>query len=310
MKLVIQIPCFNEEDSLLTTLNALPKKIKGIKEVEVLVINDGSVDKTVQIASDWGVKKIISFKRNLGLARAFVSGLNTAVEMGADIIVNLDADNQYCADDIEKLIEPILNKKADITIGTRPIDSIRHFSPTKKMLQKLGSFVMKKVSGANVDDAPSGFRAFSSYAAKRINVFDNYTYTLETIIQAQRKGLNIICVPIRVNEDLRPSRLVKSNFTYIMRSIITMLRIFIIYRPFRFFAFIGALMLFLGAFLGFRFLYFYLTGDGQGHIQSLILCAILLILAFHCGLLAVISDLLAINRKLLEDIQFNLREKK
>ena len=310
MKLVIQIPCFNEEDSLLTTLNALPKKIKGIKEVEVLVINDGSVDKTVQIASDWGVKKIISFKRNLGLARAFVSGLNTAVEMGADIIVNLDADNQYCADDIEKLIEPILNKKADITIGTRPIDSIRHFSPTKKMLQKLGSFVMKKVSGANVDDAPSGFRAFSSYAAKRINVFDNYTYTLETIIQAQRKGLNIICVPIRVNEDLRPSRLVKSNFTYIMRSIITMLRIFIIYRPFRFFAFIGALMLFLGAFLGFRFLYFYLTGDGQGHIQSLILCAILLILAFHCGLLAVISDLLAINRKLLQDIQFNLREKK
>lgn len=310
MKLVIQIPCFNEEDSLLTTLNALPKKIKGIKEVEVLVINDGSVDKTVQIASDWGVKKIISFKRNLGLARAFVSGLNTAVEMGADIIVNLDADNQYCADDIEKLIEPILNKKADITIGTRPIDSIRHFSPTKKMLQKLGSFVMKKVSGANVDDAPSGFRAFSSYAAKRINVFDNYTYTLETIIQAQRKGLNIVCVPIRVNEDLRPSRLVKNNLSYIMRSILTMLRIFIIYRPFRFFAFIGALMLFLGAFLGFRFLYFYLTGDGQGHIQSLILCAILLILAFHCGLLAVISDLLAINRKLLEDIQFNLREKK
>lgn len=310
MKLVIQIPCYNEEDSLLTTLNALPKKIKGIKEVEVLVINDGSVDKTAQIASDWGVKKIISFKRNLGLARAFVRGLNAAVEMGADIIVNLDADNQYCADDIEKLIEPVLNKKADIVIGSRPIENIKHFSPMKKMLQKLGSFVMKKVSGANVDDAPSGFRAISADAARRINIFDNYTYTLEMIIQAQRKGLNIVCVPIRVNKDLRPSKLVKSNFSYIMRSIITMFRIFIIYRPFRFFAFIGFLMFLAAAILGFRFLYFYLTGSGQGHIQSLILCAILSILAFQCGLLAIISDLLAINRKLLEDVQFNLREKK
>lgn len=310
MKLVIQIPCLNEQDTILTTLNALPKKILGVDKIEILIIDDGSVDDTVQIAKKWGVNKVVSHKRNLGLARAFCSGLNTALDMKADIIVNLDADNQYCADDIEKLIEPILNKKADIAIGTRPIDSIRHFSPTKKILQKLGSFVMKKVSGANVDDAPSGFRAFSSYAAKRINVFDNYTYTLETIIQAQRKGLNIACVPIRVNEDLRPSRLVKSNLSYIIRSIVTMLRIFIIYRPFRFFAFIGVLMLFLGAFLGFRFLYFYLTGCGQGHVQSLILCAILLILAFHCGLLAVISDLLAINRKLLEDIQFNLREKK
>ena len=310
MKLVIQIPCYNEEDSLLTTLNALPKKIKGIKEVEVLVINDGSVDKTAQIASDWGVKKIISFKRNLGLARAFVSGLKTAAEMGADVIVNLDADNQYCADDIEKLIEPILDKKADIVIGTRPIGDIKHFSFAKKVLQKLGSYVMRKVSATDVQDAPSGFRAISADAARRINIFDNYTYTLEMIIQAQRKGLNIVCVPIRVNEDLRPSRLVKSNFSYIVRSIVTMMRIFIIYRPFRFFAFIGLLMLLSAAVLGFRFLYFYLTGDGQGHIQSLILCAILSILAFQCGLLAVISDLLAINRKLLEDIQFNLREKK
>lgn len=310
MKLVIQIPCFNEEDSLLTTLNALPKKIKGIKEVEVLVINDGSVDKTVQIASDWGVKKIISFKRNLGLARAFEAGLNASLEMSADIIVNFDADNQYCADDIEKLIEPILNKRADIVIGTRPIEDIKHFSFAKKVLQKLGSYVMRKVSATDVQDAPSGFRAISADAARRINIFDNYTYTLEMIIQAQRKGLNIVCVPIRVNEDLRPSRLVKSSFSYITRSIITMIRIFIIYRPFRFFAFIGLLMFLAAAILGFRFLYFYLTGSGQGHIQSLILCAILSILAFHCGLLAVISDLLAINRKLLEDIQFNLREKK
>ena len=255
------------------------------------------------------VNRVVSFTRNLGLARAFEAGLTASLEMGADIIVNFDADNQYCADDIEKLIEPILNKKADIVIGTRPIEDIKHFSFVKKVLQKLGSYVMRKVSATDVQDAPSGFRAISADAARRINIFDNYTYTLEMIIQAQRKGLNIVCVPIRVNEDLRPSRLVKSNFSYIVRSVVTMMRIFIIYRPFRFFAFIGLLMLLSAAVLGFRFLYFYLTGDGQGHIQSLILCAILSILAFQCGLLAVISDLLAINRKLLEDVQYKLRQK-
>ena len=310
MKLVIQIPCYNEQDTILTTLNALPKKIKGIDKIEILIINDGSKDKTGNLAQDWGVDRIIAFKRNLGLARAFEAGLRASLDMGADIIVNFDADNQYCADDIEKLIEPILNKKADITIGTRPIGEIKHFSLTKKLLQKLGSYVMKKVSGVDVDDAPSGFRGFSAYAAKKINVFDNYTYTLETIIQAQRKGLNIICMPIRVNENLRPSRLVKSNFCYIMRSIITMARMFIIYRSFRFFAFLSALLFIPGALVGIRFLYFCLTSEGTGHIQSLILCAILMIFAFLCGLLAVISDLLAINRKLLEDVQFMLRERK
>ena len=310
MKLVIQIPCFNEQDCILSTLNALPKKINGIDEIEILIINDGSSDDTVKIVQDFGVNKIISFKRNLGLAKAFCAGLNNALDMGADIIVNLDADNQYCADDIEKLIKPVINKKADIVIGSRPIENIKHFSPAKKFLQKLGSFVMRKVSATDVVDAPSGFRAISAYAARRINIFDNYTYTLEMIIQAQRKGLNIVCVPIRVNENLRPSRLVKSSFSYIMRSIITMARIFIIYRPFRFFAFIGLILFIMGAFLGFRFLYFYLIGDGAGHIQSLILCAILSILAFQCALLAVISDLLAINRKLLEDIQCKLRERR
>ena len=206
------------------------------------------------------------------------------------------------------LIEPILNKKADIVIGTRPIEKIKHFSPVKKMLQKLGSCVMKKVSGADVDDAPSGFRAFSAYAAKHINIFDNYTYTLETIIQAQRKGLSVVCVPIRVNDELRPSRLVKNNFDYIRRSIFTMVRIFIIYRPFRFFSFVGGFVFLLSAILALRFMYFYLTGDGSGHIQSLILCAILAIVSFLCALLAIISDLLAINRKLLEDVQYMIRE--
>lgn len=310
MKLVIQIPCYNEQDTVLTALNALPGKISGVDEIEILIINDGSKDETERVVREWGVSRAVTFKRNLGLARAFEAGLKASLEAGADIIVNFDADNQYCADDIEKLIDPILNNKADIVIGTRPIENIKHFSFMKKVLQKLGSYVMRKVSSTDVEDAPSGFRAISANAARRINIFDNYTYTLEMIIQAQRKGLNIVCVPIRVNEDLRPSRLVKSNFSYIIRSIFTMARIFIIYRPFRFFAFIGLIMFFFAALLAFRFLYFYLTGDGAGHIQSLILCAILTIFAFLCGLLAVISDLLAINRKLLEDVQFMLRERK
>jgi len=309
MKLVIQIPCFNEEGTLKTTLDALPAHICGIDEIEVLVINDGSSDRSEETALEEGAK-VISFKRNLGLARAFEAGLKTSLAMGADIIVNLDADNQYCADDIEKLIEPILLKKADIAIGTRPIENIKHFSPVKKILQKMGSFVMKKVSGADVDDAPSGFRAFSAHAARRINIFDNYTYTLETIIQAQRKGLSITCVPIRVNEELRPSRLVKNNFDYIRRSIFTMLRIFIIYRPFRFFISLGIFVFILALLPALRFLWFYLTGQGSGHVQSLILCAILMIISFLCGLLAIISDLLAINRKLLEDVQVTLREMK
>ena len=308
MKLVIQIPCFNEENTLKTTLDAIPKSFCAIDEVEILIIDDGSNDNTSKVALDWGVSKVVSFKKNLGLARAFACGLNSALAMNADIIVNLDADNQYCADDIQKLIDPILEKKADIVIGSRPIENIKHFSPVKKMLQKLGSFVMKKVSGVNVDDAPSGFRAFSSYAARQINIFDNYTYTLETIIQAQRKGLSIVCVPIRVNDELRPSRLVKNNIDYIRRSIFTMLRMLIIYRPFRFFAFVGSLVFFVSIILALRFLYFYLTGDGSGHIQSLILCAILAIVSFLCALLAIISDLLAINRKLLEDVQFMIRE--
>ncbi len=309
MKLVIQIPCFNEEGTLKTTLDALPAHICGIDEIEVLVINDGSSDRSEKTALEEGAK-VISFKRNLGLARAFEAGLKTSLAMGADIIVNLDADNQYCADDIEKLIEPVLLKKADIAIGTRPIENIKHFSPVKKILQKLGSFVMKKVSGADVDDAPSGIRAVSAHAARRINIFDNYTYTLETIIQAQRKGLSITCVPIRVNEELRPSRLVKNNFDYIRRSIFTMLRIFIIYRPFRFFISLGIFVFILALLPALRFLWFYLTGQGSGHVQSLILCAILMIISFLCGLLAIISDLLAINRKLLEDVQVTLREMK
>lgn len=307
MKLVIQIPCYNEEKSLPVTLADLPKHINGVDEIEVLIINDGSTDKTVQTAKEHGIKHIVEMPHNCGLAKAFVVGINSSLALGADIIVNTDADNQYCASDIEKLIQPILNNEADIVIGSRPVSQIEHFSPLKKLLQKLGSCVMRMVSSTSVEDAPSGFRAFSRNAALQLNVFDNYTYTLETIIQARAKGLQLVCVPVSVNPDLRESKLVKNMFDYIRRSVFTMLRMFIIYRPFRFFSILAGLFLFIGMLIGARFLWYYMSGNGTGHIQSLILSAILIITGVQVGVIGVLSELLAINRKLLEDIQRRLK---
>lgn len=307
MKLIIQIPCYNEENSLPITLKALPKQIDGIDEIEILVIDDGSTDKTIEVAKANGVQHIVSMPHNCGLAKAFVAGINGALAQGADIIVNTDADNQYCADDIEKLIRPILSKEADIVIGTRPVSNISHFSLLKKTLQKLGSWVMRRVSSTQVEDAPSGFRAFSRAAALQINIFDNYTYTLETIIQARAKGLQLVCVPVNVNPDLRESKLVKNMFDYIRRSVFTMLRMFIIYRPFRFFAILASLFFTIGFLVGLRFLYFYLFSNGAGHIQSLILAAILIITSVQIGVIAILSELFCINRKLLEDIQRRIK---
>ncbi len=307
MKLIIQIPCYNEQDALPVTLGEIPKEIKGVDEIEILVINDGSKDDTALVAKNFGVHHIVSHSRNLGLAKTFATGLKTCIELNADIIVNLDADNQYKACDIEKLIQPLLNNEADIVIGARPIEAIKSFSPLKKALQKLGSYVMRKISQADVIDAPSGFRAFTRDAAKKINIFDNYTYTMETIIQAKNKGLEIKSVPIGVNEDLRPSRLVKNNFDYIKRSIFTMLRFVIIYKPFRFFMKISILLFIFAFLIGGRFLYFYFEGSGQGHVQSLVLCAILFLTGVQSMFFAVIADLLAINRKLLEDIQYRTK---
>lgn len=303
MKLVIQIPCYNEEKSLPITLRDLPDKIDGIDEIEVLVIDDGSTDRTVEVAREFGVKSIVSLGHNKGLAKAFIAGINKALSMGADIIVNTDADNQYRASCINDIVKPIIENKADIVIGTRPVNEIKHFSFLKKFLQKLGSFVMRLVSKTDVKDAPSGFRAFSRNAALQLNVFDNYTYTLETIIQAKAKGLVVESVDIQVNPELRKSRLFSNMFEYIRRSVFTMLRMFIIYRPFRFFIILGSLILFLGLIPGARFLYFYFSGNGQGHIQSLILSAILLITGVQVVLLSVISELISINRKLIEDVQ-------
>jgi glycosyltransferase involved in cell wall biosynthesis len=308
MKLIIQIPCYNEEQTLSITLEALPKHIPGIDVIETLIIDDGSTDKTVEVAKRHGVDHIVSFPRNRGLAKAFTAGLDRALAEGADVIVNTDADNQYNADDIPKLVAPIVEKQADIVIGARPIEEIEHFSLIKKLLQKLGSRVVRLVSRASVDDAPSGFRAFSREAAMKVNVFSEYTYTLETLIQSGQKGLSLVSVPIRVNEDLRPSRLVKSIGSYVFRSMSTITRIFITYRPFRFF-FIIAFILFLAGFaLGARFLVLWLVGQGSGHVQSLLLAAILLIVSFQVGLTGLLADLISVNRKMLEDIQFRQKE--
>mgnify|MGYP004458812489 FL=1 len=306
-KLIIQIPCYNEEKTLLTTLEALPKQVEGISEIEVLLINDGSTDKSAQIAEDWGAK-VLNIKPNKGLANAFRSGLQEALNLGADIIVNTDADNQYCADDIAELVKPILEKKADIVVGARDIFSIKEFSPIKKMLQKVGSFVLRLLSSTQVEDAPSGFRAFSREAGIKINVFDNYTYTMETLLQANAKDLKVISVPIRVNEQLRKSKLMKNIFDYIFKSMKTTIRMFIVYRPFRFFITIAGMLAFLGLIVVARFLYYYFMGNGNGHIQSLILAAILLISSVQMGIIAIIGDLLSINRKIMEDVQTRLKK--
>ncbi len=310
MKLVIQIPCHNEEDSVLEVLKSIPKNYSGIDEVEIFVIDDASNDKTAKIASDFGVE-VIKLPQKSGLANVFKIGMKEALKKGADILVNIDGDNQYCACDIEKLIQPVLNNKADIAIGTRPISKIKTFSLFKKALQKFGSFVIKSLTKTQIKDAASGFRAFSGNALLKLNVFNDFTYTIETIIQAKYKNLSIENVDIDVNvQKNRKSKLFKNIFDYVFKQAKNTIRFFIIYRPFKFFSFISSLLFLFGFILGARFLYFYFTNDGSGHIQSLILCAIVLTLSFICFMLAIIGDLFSINRKILEDIQFEIRQNK
>ena len=305
--LVIQIPCFNEEGTLPITLKQLPRQVEGFDKVLVMIIDDGSKDRTVEVALENGADHVVRVGGNRGLANAFRTGLREALKLGADVIVNTDADNQYQADDIPKLTAPILAGEAEIVIGARPISTTEHFSAKKKFLQKLGSWVVRIASGTTVADAPSGFRAFSTEAASRLNVFGDYTYTLETIIQAGWQRMRVISVPIRTNEDLRPSRLLKSIAMYVRASALTIVRSFVAYRPFHFFGFTGVVSLGLGALLGSRFLYFYFTGTGAaGHVQSLILTAILMITGFLLLVVALLSDLISVNRKLLEKIDDRL----
>ncbi|TQE99012.1 MAG: glycosyltransferase family 2 protein [Spiribacter salinus] len=302
-KLIIQIPCYNEADTLPATLADLPREVDGFSSVEWLIIDDGSTDNTAETARRNGVDHIVRHTRNQGLARAFMSGVERGLELGADVIVNTDADNQYNGADIRKLVVPIVEGEADLVIGERPIDDIEHFSQLKKWLQRLGSWVVRKASGTDVPDAPSGFRAISRAAATELNVFNDYTYTLETIIQAGQRSMAIASVPVRVNEDLRPSRLVKTIPSYIKRSVFTIIRIFVIYRPFRFFATIGAVIFGLGLALGLRFVFFWVLGEGAGHVQSLILAAVLLIAGFQTVLVAFLADQLAANRLLLQQLR-------
>ncbi len=308
IKLIIQIPCYNEETTLGTTLSSLPRKLTGVDCIEWLVINDGSTDKTVDVAKAFGVDHIVSFTKNQGLAKGFVAGVDACVKLDADIIVNTDADNQYNASDINALVKPILDGKAEIVIGSRPISEIEHFSPLKKLLQKIGSWVVRITSRSDITDASSGFRAMSREAALRLNVFNEYTYTLETIIQAGQKNMAITSVPIRVNKDLRPSRLVRSIPSYIRKSIVTIIRIFVVYKPFRFFMSVGLLLFFVGFLIGLRFLFLYFTHESAGHIQSLILASIFLGIGFQTMLVAFLADLQAVNRRLMEDVQYRVRK--
>lgn len=308
MKLIIQIPCYNEAETLEIALNDLPKHIDGIDEIEYLIINDGSKDNTVEVAKKWGVNYVVNFKRNKGLAKGFMAGLDACLRNGADIIVNTDADNQYVADDIEKLIRPIMEGKTDIVIGERPIDTTEHFSPLKKKLQHFGSWVVRKASKSDIPDAPSGFRAYSRDAAMRMNVTNEYTYTLETIVQAGRNKIAQTSVPIRTNGELRPSRLFNSMMGYVKKSMLTILRAFMTYKPLRFFTVLALIPFVIGLGIGIRFLVFFFIGEGGGHVQSLIFASMLMMMGFITYMIGLVSDLISVNRKLLEDIQYHVRK--
>ncbi|MCB0333535.1 MAG: glycosyltransferase [Bdellovibrionales bacterium] len=307
MKLIIQIPCFNEAQSLEQVLDSIPKKIQGIDEIEILIIDDGSSDATTDIARAHGGVHVIRNLRNLGLARSFRKGIHECLQRGADIIVNVDGDNQYPASEIPKLIEPIVSGRADLVIGDRQTGSIVHFSPMKKFLQKVGSRIVDRLSRTKVNDVTSGFRAFSREGALRLTILSNYTYTLESLLQAESKGFTIESIKIETNEPTRESRLMKSITSYLVFSLATIIRVFTMYNPLRVFVTIGGSLIFAASILSGRFLYYYLFTTGAGKIQSLILAAILLISGIMVVLVGVLADLIQFNRRLLEDILERLK---
>ena len=308
VKCIIQIPCLNEEKTLPVTLREIPRKIKGIDVVEILVIDDGSTDRTSEVARQCGVDHVFCFKERRGLARAFMAGLEESLRLGADIIVNTDADNQYQGQDIPLLIEPILNGHADIVVGDRNTDGIGHFSWTKRKLQRIGSWVVRKLSETDVNDAPSGFRAWSREAALRINVISEYTYTLETIIQAGQKQLTVRSVRVRTNHKLRESKLMKGVPHYLRKSAVTMIRIFTLYQPLKVFSWVGATIFGMGVLIGLRYLYLQFSGSDAEHFASLIFCAVCLIMGFNFLMLGLLGDLIGSNRHLIESILYRIRK--
>ncbi len=307
LKLVVQIPCYKEEDTLAETLAAIPRRLEGIDTIETLVIDDGSPDRTSEVAVQAGADHIVRNQVNQGLARAFSIGLDYALKHGADIIVNTDADNQYSADCIQALIEPVLGGRADIVVGNRNPSRLEHFSLAKRVLQRFGSWVVRRLSGTEIPDAASGFRAFSREAAMRMNIVSDFTYTLETIIQAGKKQLSITHVDVDVNPQSRPSRLFASPLSYVMHSISTIIRIYALYEPLRVFSVIGSILLTVGAAIGIRFSIYYMTTGGEGHVQSLILAAVLILGGFQTILTGLLADLVGASRRMLEDAMLRIR---
>ena len=308
MKLIIQIPCYNEEKTLPKTLSDLPKSIEGIDEIEVLVVNDGSTDKTVEVARENGVKHIVSFRRHRGLAAGFAEGLNSALSLGADIIVNTDADNQYQARFIPDLIKPILDHKADIVIGCRPIKKMKDFSLLKKFLHLVGNRIVRRFTRLNISDATSGFRAYSREAALKLNIISDFTYTIESIIQASAKRIAIATVPIEVNPKERKSRLFRSMGQYIAKSVNTIFRIYFMYKPLSLFSWLGGLLLIFGLALSIRYLYFFFQGSGTGHVQSVILAAAFLIIGSFVILLGILVNLMVSSRILQEEVLYRIKK--
>lgn len=307
-KLIVQIPCYNEAATLPETLAALPREIPGIDRIETLIVDDGSKDETVQVARAAGVDHIVKLPRNLGLAAAFIAGLQECLRQGADLIVNTDADNQYEAKDIPRLIEPLLAGRADIVVGNRQVANLAHFSPVKRRLQVLGSWVIAQASGLKTPDATSGFRALTRDAALRTFVLSGYSYTVETLIQAGASRMTVEFVPIRVHANTRPSRLMRSIPQYIRKSGVTILRAYTMYRPLRVFLALGGGLIGLGTIPGVRFLYLMAIGQRIGHVQSLILSAILIIVGFQVMLIGLLADLLSCNRKLIEELIYRVRK--
>jgi len=302
MKLIIQIPCFNEALTLPETIKSLPNHIDGIDQIEILVVDDGSEDNTSEVARQNGVDHLIRLKKNQGLAGAFKAGLDACIRLNADIIVNTDADNQYNSDDIKKLIQPILKSEAELVIGDRGVAFEESFTPLKRKLQTVGSYVVSKASGLEIPDATSGFRAMTRETALKTNVLSNYSYTLETLIQAGNRNINVVSVPVRTNPPKRPSRLMNGMWDYLVRSGVTIIRAYAMYRAIRVFFTIGTVLIGIGGFFAVRYLIFFVQGQGAGHIQSVILAAILLIVGFQTMLNGLLADLIASNRKLLEEI--------